>query len=347
MASHRRLLPLVLLAPAAALVVRTPQLSASSPLLHHGSNAGQPTFVSASPRLHHTSNAPRRAVVSALLPPSTLALTILRGGGALPTVPALVAASFLPTCLGFWRSGYAVSYGYGGAMLAAGVLMLRSGSVGTLAAAHALALCFYGARLNAFLLYRELSLPEAVHQMKRRDASLGARLKRAPVVIGCSALYFCMAAPLRVTARATALGPVGTAATAVAIALAFAGFGLAAVGDVWKTVVKARKGANHLVISGPFARLRHPNYTGECFGWTASFGAALVAAACGGGGPDAAAWLVGSALGWAGILFVLAGEATAGLEKKQREKYGGRAPDYEYEAWLARTWAGPMMPGAA
>ena len=285
---------------------------------------------------------PRHAVVSASLP-TTLAYTALRGGAvALPAVPALVTASVVPTALGFWKSGYAVSYGYGAAMAAAGLLTLRS-NVGVLAAAHASALCFYGVRLVAFLLYRELCLPEAVHQMKRRDATLGARLKRTPVVVGCSALYFCMAAPLRVTARAAGtLGPSATAATAVAITLAFTGFGIAAVGDLWKSVVKARRGAGHLVTSGPFARLRHPNYTGECFGWTASFFAAVVAACgSGGAGPAATGWLAASAVGWLGIMFVLAGEATAGLEKKQQETYGGTA---EYDAWVKRSWAGPMVP---
>ena len=53
-----------------------------------------------------------------------------------------------------------------------------------------------------------------------------------------------------------------------------------------------------------------------------------------------AAWLVGAMLGWVGILFVLAGEATAGLEKKQRAKYGGTE---KYEAWVKRSWAGPML----
>ena len=300
-------------------------------------------LVSVPPRLAVRRSTPQhRAVVSASLP-TTLAYTTLRGGSvALPAMPALVAASVVPTALGFWKSGYAVSYGYGAAMAAAGVLTLRS-NVGMLAAAHASALCFYGVRLVGFLLWRELCLPESVHQMKRRDATLGARLKRTPVVVGCSALYFCMAAPLRVTARAApTLGPAATAATAVAIALAFAGFGVAAAGDLWKSVVKARRGPGHLVTSGPFARLRHPNYTGECFGWTASFGAAVVAA-CGGsgGGRAAAGWLAASAIGWVGILFVLAGEATAGLEKKQQETYGGTA---EYDAWVKRSWAGPMVP---
>ena len=35
-----------------------------------------------------------------------------------------------------------------------------------------------------------------------------------------------------------------------------------------------------------------------------------------------------------------AGEAAAGLEKKQLEKYGDSP---EYQKWVARTWAGPMV----
>ena len=256
----------------------------------------------------------------------------------LPTIPTLVSAAVLPTCLGLWRSGYTVSYGYGGAMAFAGATMLRCAELSGLAKAHAAALFFYGVRLNLFLLYRELSLPVEIHQMKRRDASPLARLKRAPVIIGCSLLYYCMAAPLRVTAMA----PAGTAAASAAVAVAFAGFGIAATGDIMKTIVKAREGKDFLVTGGPFRWLRHPNYTGELIGWTASVvAAAIVAISSGASFARAVApWLVGSLVGWVGILFVLAGEATAGLEKKQKEKYGG---DPKYEAWVKGSWAGPMI----
>ena len=281
--------------------------------------------------------------IAASMPVAPAAAIMLRGGaGTLPGLPALAAASFLPTCLGLWKNGYAVSYGYGGAMLATGALMLRSSpGLSALAKAHALALVFYGLRLNTFLLYRELALPEEVHQMKRRDASLIDRLKRLPIIIGCSALYYCMGAPLRVTAMASGSA---SGAAAVAVALSFMGFGIAALGDLVKTVVKAKEGPDFLVTSGPFRWLRHPNYTGELVGWSASAVAAVLAAVGEGSAfalGGAKWWLLGSALGWLGILFVLAGEATAGLEKKQRDKYGGSA---EYEAWVARSWAGPMMP---
>jgi hypothetical protein len=45
-------------------------------------------------------------------------------------------------------------------------------------------------------------------------------------------------------------------------------------------------------------------------------------------------------VGLVGIFNVLAGEATAGLERKQRAKYGASP---EYQAWVKRTWAGPSF----
>lgn len=280
-----------------------------------------------------------------------------RGGGvqqasavAVPTMSTMAAASVVPACLGFWKVGYTVSYGYGGAMLASGLLMILKSKVVGVAKLHALALAFYGLRLNLFLLYRELAFPVEVHQMKRRDATVAERLKRAPLILGCSGLFFCMAAPLRISAQlASSLGPAGTASATVAVALAFCGFALAAAGDAFKTYVKTKEGPDFLVTTGPFKRLRHPNYTGEMFGWTASLAAAIIAVASrlvsmrvgrGAFVKSVAPWLLASVLGWAGIMFVLAGEATAGLEKKQKEKYGGMAA---YEEWVAKSWAGPMI----
>jgi len=149
------------------------------------------------------------------------------------------------------------------------------------------------------------------------------------VVVGCSVLYFLMAQPLRITLAGGAEGK----AAAAAVALAFVGFAVAALGDLQKSLTKAIRGSDHLVTGGIFRFLRHPNYTGEVFGWTAS----TVAAFCTGGAPVG---LVAAALGWVGIMFVLAGEASIGLEKKQKDKYGGTP---EYESWVKRSWAGPMF----
>ena len=78
----------------------------------------------------------------------------LRGGAvattaALPSIKTLAAVSVLPTMLGLWRTGYAVSYAYGGAVAACAALSLPA--LSGVARWHALALIFYGVRLNAHL----------------------------------------------------------------------------------------------------------------------------------------------------------------------------------------------------
>ena len=116
----------------------------------------------------------------------------------LPTIPRLVLVCLLPTLLGYYKSEYGVSYGYGTSMAASSYLILSSianaaglpllpglknlasfaqfqpaGIVtllsttlsnlqsllpASLPAFHAFALFFYGTRLDMFLLYRELFL---------------------------------------------------------------------------------------------------------------------------------------------------------------------------------------------
>jgi steroid 5-alpha reductase family enzyme len=107
------------------------------------------------------------------------------------------------------------------------------------------------------------------------------------------------------------------------------GFIIAMVGDFTKTIVKARKGPDHLVTEGVFCILRHPNYVGEWLGWTSS---GLLAVLCG-----ASQWgNIASILGVLGIDLVLI-QATTALEAKQREKYG---QSESYQKWVKRSWAG-------
>ena len=111
----------------------------------------------------------------------------------LPPMHKILLACILPTTLGFYKSEYGVSYGYGTAMAASSYLILSSISQSaglpltspfvstnpaviltalsttinnlrtllptSLPAFHAFATFFYGSRLNLFLLYRELCLP--------------------------------------------------------------------------------------------------------------------------------------------------------------------------------------------
>mmetsp|Transcript_27294 Transcript_27294/g.31156 ORF Transcript_27294/g.31156 Transcript_27294/m.31156 type:complete len:346 (+) Transcript_27294:246-1283(+) len=270
--------------------------------------------------------------------PTTTSLSMT----ALPSIGQFAAASFFSGCLGLWRTGYAVSYGYGGAMLASGLLQLSALRIGapsqTTLQLHAAIYILYGIRLCGFLLNREIRLPVEIHQMKRRDASFLERLKRLPIVTGCSALFFCMAAaPMRALAL---VQPECNALTISTLAIGFTGFLLAAVGDWYKSKIKARDGPQKLVTSGPFRYFRHPNYTGEIIGWTCLC-LLLPLMSAGGNIRRVIPWLIPSIIGWAGMVFaVLMGEATVDLEKKQKEKYGGTP---EYKEWIKSSWSGPMF----
>ena len=133
---------------------------------------------------------------------STTAAAAVRGAAlaplVLPTIPRLALVCLLPTLLGYYKSEYGVSYGYGTAVASSSYLILSSianaaglplfpvikdfasfahfqpaGVVCLLSTAlcnlrsllptslpafHAFALFFYGTRLDMFLLYRELFL---------------------------------------------------------------------------------------------------------------------------------------------------------------------------------------------
>jgi len=126
------------------------------------------------------------------------------------------------------------------------------------------------------------------------------------------------------------------------VAVGYAGWALAAYGDLAKSYAKAR--GQTIVSGGIFSVVRHPNYTGEQIMWSCNFLAAIVSfAGMGVVSAPQVAWLVLSALGWAGIMFVLVG-ATTNLEKRQREKYGFSD---EYQAWVSSSWAGLTLPKKA
>ena len=85
-----------------------------------------------------------------------------------------------------------------------------------------------------------------------------------------------MGAPVLLTARhPPAAGTPAALCLAALLALMYLGFGVAALGDLTKTWVKAQKGEDALVTSGVFRWLRHPNYTGEACLWSANAAAAM------------------------------------------------------------------------
>jgi steroid 5-alpha reductase family enzyme len=277
------------------------------------------------------------------MPPQRASSTALAIGpelvatASIPSLSSVALACLTPSLLGFYKSEYGVSYAYGGAISSTAWMVLQRVPVTSLAGIHSLALFVYGIRLCMFLLYRELTIArfrvfreKIEYQAQKR----GNRIARTPFVAGVAFLYACMAAPLFVTITTETKfwslhGGWKLIVARILVGMTCAGFALGALGDTTKTVVKAKRGPDHLVVEGVFRFFRHPNYTGEMLGWTAS---ALAAVVLGG-----VSWLsLASVVGALGIDFVLV-QAATGLERKQHEKYGASE---SYQNWMRTSWAG-------
>jgi len=277
---------------------------------------------------------------------TSLALSSVTGIYTVQYLPSMALACLIPSLLGYYKSEYGVSYAYGIATATSAILALKqiykvSSSFSSIAGVHAFALLAYGIRLSLFLLYREIKIPrfrKFREKIEDRANSKGSRLSRTPFILGVSFLYYCLAIPITTS---TALlhqvpywslgGGIKLNLVRVLVGTTWLGFILAMVGDTTKTVVKGKEGEDYLVTQGVFDKFRHPNYTGEIFGWTAS---ALVGCLVGGIASKAA-----SIVGAMGIDFVLVQAATS-LERRQKEKYG---ESKKYQDWIQGSWAGVTM----
>lgn len=272
---------------------------------------------------------------------------------ATPKLEVIALSCLLPSLLGYYKSEYGVSYAYGTATATVAYLVLRTLPSmallppSTIAAVHATAVLFYGARLNLFLLYRELFVPRFRKMRERiedRAKTRGNRISRTPFILFCAFLYGCMTAPLLVTQKLFPVAPLYSSGDSwakismlVALCVTWFGFGIAALGDLTKSIVKGNKGDDHLVTGGVYRFFRHPNYTGEVIGWTANCAAAFFAVlSAGASWKKYAPYLVASVLGSTLISFVL-GAATVNLESRQKEQYG---KTQEYTEWVKSSWVG-------
>ena len=213
----------------------------------------------------------------------------------------VLLACMIPTCLGYYKSEYGVSYAYGLATSVSGYLILKNllaysstSTIGTvlhrISCYQCGSLVFYGLRLCIFLYIRtkiSKRMRDMNHRIEQRAKDRGSRIARTPFLVNCSLLYFGLCAPLLLSSGlVTKLVLSASTKTAlktsfpfqwylisalkVLVALQWFGFALGAWGDVTKTFVKKvlEKNENFLVTSGVFSILRHPNYTGEMISWT-------------------------------------------------------------------------------
>mmetsp|Transcript_718 Transcript_718/g.2121 ORF Transcript_718/g.2121 Transcript_718/m.2121 type:complete len:322 (+) Transcript_718:25-990(+) len=262
----------------------------------------------------------------------------LAGGMALPTATGIAAAC---GTLCYIRQAYIFSLSYGLSMLGIGgaVLLAAPAPRSPLLAAHAGLVAAYGARLFAFLLWRQKFQPAYDGEARLKPLDKTPRLQRTPILLSTALFYSLLASPLLFHLQAAPLAGAAVAVSAAGAAVAAAGLVYEAVADQqksrFKMALRAGGAKDRLFIGGLYAQSRHANYLGELVFWTGSFfaGAPSIAAAAGLPLWARALRLVAASLGLAGIFFIMT-SATKRLEGKQREKYGAEA---EYAEYLAST----------
>lgn len=255
---------------------------------------------------------------------------------------------------------YGISVGYGLSVATMALVLRAVFAVNSMDASmgHALTtgLVFYGIRLAAYLLVRDVSGWKSLDT----KTSEPARWKRVPFAVSLALFYAFLVTPCLYALRAAAAAAGGGAGSAAAAAidsaqqqrvlwklavgwtgavLVWAGAVLEAVADTQKFASKYRhaddfeRSAFHGPDTGVYAWTRHPNYTGEVAVWLGAYLAGLPSF-----GRSVVAWLCSTA-GLYGIVSIMR-SASGSLEKRHQEKYGGQE---KYEAWKRKVPA-PLVP---
>jgi len=235
-----------------------------------------------------------------------------------------LALSLLISALGFLRSDWFISIGYGLSISALAVLygfwwfdaltwvsMLQLGL-----------LVFYGLRLSSHLILRERSSSYGaeLETSKQRSAGMHRPVKFA-IWVTVSTLYVLMSWPAAVALSTPTAGSAGVMGTLL-MAL---GVGLEMTADLQKSAAKKRD-PGRFVQTGVFSWVRYPNYLGEMLFWLGNFIACLPVRAGWG------SWLL-AAIGLVCIELIMLG-STRRLELKQAQRYGS---DPQFEQYIQTT----------
>ena len=112
--------------------------------------------------------------------------------------PPEILTSFLPPAMGFIKSEWCFSYGYGWATALSALSLLKRTPItpnNPIFLYHAMALIFYGLRLNIFLFIRNRissRMQEFQKRIEERAQKRGSRLARTPIVLSSGLLYYCL-----------------------------------------------------------------------------------------------------------------------------------------------------------
>eukprot|EP00531_Pseudo-nitzschia_arenysensis_P015248 CAMPEP_0116156416 /NCGR_PEP_ID=MMETSP0329-20121206/22821_1 /TAXON_ID=697910 /ORGANISM="Pseudo-nitzschia arenysensis, Strain B593" /LENGTH=359 /DNA_ID=CAMNT_0003653499 /DNA_START=61 /DNA_END=1140 /DNA_ORIENTATION=+ len=269
---------------------------------------------------------------------------------AMNAVSPEVLACFLAPAMGFLKTEWTVSYGYGFATAFSSLALLLRQQNSALTTLHAASMVFYGLRLNAFLYlrtrlssgYREI----AKNIDEKSNEKYPTAISRLPFILSCGLLFYGLYLPVSLTSKITSdnMSAVGISVLKGLIGLQWLGFVSGAVGDLTKSYVKgSEKDGKFLVTSGIFSILRHPNYSGEILSWTSNLLCCALSTAYLLRNQFSFS-LLGSlglaTMGCGGMVAVLLG-ATTKLEAKQEKNHGETE---KYKKWIKRSWSGWTLP---
>ena len=231
------------------------------------------------------------------------------------------------SALGFIRTDWFISIGYGFSIAAEAVLfaMLYRGALSLWTIAQLLLLAAYGVRLGGYLVLRERSpsFGRELEASRERSRSIAGPVKFA-IWVSVSLLYVAMASPALFNLVAASSGA-SSWSLPLGVIVMLAGLVLEASADAQKARLKAQN-PKSFVSSGLYGIVRCPNYFGEMVFWLGGFIAGLAAYT------SVAAWLV-AAIGLVCIELIMLGSARR-LELKQAERYGS---DPAYQAYVRRV----------
>ncbi len=252
-------------------------------------------------------------------------LLLSPGGAWPPEYLVLFAAALLISALGFIKTVYFVSVGYGFSIAAQALLLLILHRAGIRPAAlvQLILLICYGLRLGGYLSFRE---GKSAYRREADDvANRGAKNsfgRKITMWIGVAILYVMMVSPALYRVRAEIDGRSTLQGLAWAgAALMLLGLTLEALADIQKSRYKTAN-PDQYCDTGLYRMVRCPNYLGEILFWTGSLLAG--AASLSGVFP----WIIGISA-WVCITLIMLG-STKRLEVKQEGRYGDRDDFQEY-----------------
>jgi len=231
------------------------------------------------------------------------------------------------SALGFIRTDWFISIGYGFSIAAEAVLfpLLYPGALSLWVIAQLLLLAAHGLRLGGYLVSRERSpsFGRELEASRERSRSIAGPVKVA-IWISVALLYVAMASPGLFNLVAASNGA-SLWSLPLGVIVMLAGLVLEASADAQKARLKAMN-PKGFVSSGLYGVVRCPNYFGEMVFWFGGFVAGLSAYT------SVAAWLI-AATGFVCIELIMLGSARR-LELKQAERYGS---DPAYQTYVRRV----------